>query len=163
MQTHQEIGTKLNLFFIDEVSPGSIFWKPRGASLYNNLIRLIRSLYDEYNYVEVVTPNIADKKLWEISGHWDKYRENMFLLEKERSTCKDNNDNNDAINNDSKGDCKQNNVNIDNVDVPNNDCHTDCHDNNQKYFGLKAMNCPMHCLVFKNMKPYSKDLPRSEE
>src|SRR5271170_2561531 len=81
MESHQELGNRLELFFIDETSPGSIFWKPRGAALFNNLIKIIRDLYDIYGYMEVVSPNIYDKKLWEISGHWDKYKENMFILE----------------------------------------------------------------------------------
>lgn len=81
MESHQELGNRLELFFIDETSPGSIFWKPRGALLFNNLIKIMRDLYDRYGYTEVVSPNIFDKKLWEMSGHWEKYRENMFLLE----------------------------------------------------------------------------------
>ena len=86
METHQELGNRLDLFFIDVTSPGSIFWKPRGALLFNNLIKIMRDLYDRYGYTEVVSPNIYNKKLWETSGHWEKYRENMFLLESSKTS-----------------------------------------------------------------------------
>jgi threonyl-tRNA synthetase len=89
MESHLELGNKLNLFFVSDVSPGSIFWKPRGTILFNNLIKLMRNLYDMYGYIEVVTPNIYDKKLWETSGHWDKYRENMFLIEQKDNDTND--------------------------------------------------------------------------
>jgi threonyl-tRNA synthetase len=89
MQSHQELGDSLNLFFIDQYSPGSIFWKPRGALLYNNLIAYMRQLYKLYGYQEVITPNIYDKKLWQKSGHWDKYRENMFLIQDNELDQKD--------------------------------------------------------------------------
>ena len=139
METHQEIGTRLELFFIDDTSPGSIFWKPRGTVLFNNLINIIRDLYDTYQYTEVITPNIFEKKLWETSGHWDKYRENMFLLE--------------DIHHDKPiiPDTDLSTIHLEKSDISE---HTDT----QK-FSLKAMNCAGHCLIFKHMKLLSKDLP----
>lgn len=86
MQTHQELGSKLRLFFIDETSPGSIFWLPHGTIVFNRMMEYIRYYYNLKGYHEVHGPTIYDKSLWETSGHWDKYRQNMFLLEQERYT-----------------------------------------------------------------------------
>jgi hypothetical protein len=84
--THQELGTRLKLFFMDETSPGSIFWLPHGAHIYNRLVEYIRYYYSLNGYSEVIGPNIYDKKLWETSGHWNVYRENMFIIEQGRYT-----------------------------------------------------------------------------
>jgi threonyl-tRNA synthetase len=69
------------LFFFDEKSPGSTLFLPRGTILYNNLVNYFRSEYSTRCYNEVITPNIFDKSLWETSGHWAKYKENMFIIE----------------------------------------------------------------------------------
>ena len=82
LKTHAELGNQLDLFFFDEKSPGSAFFLPAGAILYNNLLSYFRNQYITRGYQEVITPNIFDKSLWEISGHWDKYKENMFIIEK---------------------------------------------------------------------------------
>ncbi len=82
LKTHAELGNQLDLFFFDEKSPGSAFFLPAGAILYNNLLSYFRSEYMARGYQEVLTPNIFDKSLWETSGHWDKYKENMFIIEK---------------------------------------------------------------------------------
>lgn len=86
MKTHQEIGNNLKLFFFHEYSAGSCFFLPHGTILYNNLINYMRKLYLKYGYNEVNSPNIANEKLWKISGHWEKYKENMFIIE----NCKHN-------------------------------------------------------------------------
>lgn len=112
---HKDIGKKLKLFFFDDISPGSCFFLPHGAKLYIKLVSYLRSKYKELGYKEVITPNIYNKKLWEISGHWGKYKENMFILNK-------NKDENDE-------------------------------------FSLKPMNCPGHCMMFKNLSFSYKDLP----
>ena len=78
---HRKLGSELKLFFFDEMSPGSCFFLPEGAKIYNNLIDFLRSCYKKLGYKEVITPNLYDKKLWEVSGHWDKYKENMFLID----------------------------------------------------------------------------------
>lgn len=82
LKSHSELGNQLELFFFDEKSPGSAFFLPHGAILYNNLLSYFRNQYTSRGYQEVLTPNIFDKSLWETSGHWDKYRENMFIIEK---------------------------------------------------------------------------------
>jgi len=110
---HRRLGKKYELFFFDEISPGSCFWLPHGTRLYNKLISFIRVEYIKRGYTEVITPNIFDMKLWETSGHAAKYRENMFLFECEGTE-----------------------------------------------FGLKPMNCPGHCCMFKHSRKSYRDLPQ---
>jgi threonyl-tRNA synthetase len=76
---HRKLGKELELFMFHEFAPAMPFFLPRGASIYNRLADYIRSLYVEYGYEEVITPQIFDKKLFEISGHIQNYRENMYL------------------------------------------------------------------------------------
>ncbi len=76
---HRKIGQQLDLFSISEESPGSIFFHPKGAVIYNELMKLIREEYFKRGYHEVITPNILNKNLWVTSGHWDHYKENMYL------------------------------------------------------------------------------------
>jgi threonyl-tRNA synthetase len=146
-----ELGAHFDLFFQDDMSPGSIFWKPKGGELYNNLIRLMRVLYNEYGFIEVVSPNIFDKELWKTSGHWWKYRENMFILQQERYVDPED---------EAHGVLAENEENEENDE--NDECEndTDCEDNsNKKLFSLKGMNCPGHCVIFDKMRVYSKDMP----
>jgi threonyl-tRNA synthetase len=77
---HRKIGVELDLFHLDEVSPGSPFWHPKGMVIWNELEGLRRRENAARGYLEVKTPLIYDQKLWERSGHWEKYREHMFLI-----------------------------------------------------------------------------------
>jgi threonyl-tRNA synthetase len=77
---HRRLGTELDLFHMDEASPGSPFWHPKGMVVWNVLEDLRRSENLKRGYVEVKTPVIFDKTLWETSGHWEKFRDNMFLI-----------------------------------------------------------------------------------
>lgn len=77
---HRIIGRELKLFMFHEFSPGSCFFLPHGAKLYNNLLNFLRHCYDKLGYKEVMTPNIFNKQLWIMSGHWEKYKENMFVI-----------------------------------------------------------------------------------
>ncbi len=77
---HRRLGTQLDLFHFDEHSPGSPFWHPKGMALFNVLEDLRRSENTRRGYDEVRTPIIYDKSLWETSGHWEKFRENMFQI-----------------------------------------------------------------------------------
>ncbi|KAK0086695.1 hypothetical protein PV325_002692 [Microctonus aethiopoides] len=83
---HRKIGREQELFFFHELSPGSCFFQPRGAHIYNTLIDLIRSEYKKRGFQEVVTPNIYNSKLWQASGHWQHYAENMFSFDVEKET-----------------------------------------------------------------------------
>ncbi|EKX50234.1 hypothetical protein GUITHDRAFT_93029 [Guillardia theta CCMP2712] len=77
---HRNVGPHQELFFFHELSPGSAFWLPHGARIYNKLVDFIRSEYFKRGYQEVITPNVYNLKLWEISGHAAHYKENMFIF-----------------------------------------------------------------------------------
>lgn len=109
---HRMLGEKLNFFFFHEYSPGSPIFLPKGTIVYHELMELIREEYKKRNYHEVITPLLYEKTLWETSGHWQHYKENMFNLEIEK-----------------------------------------------KAFSLKPMNCPSHCLIYKNKLWSYKELP----
>jgi threonyl-tRNA synthetase len=81
---HRRLGRELDLFHIDEHSPGTIFWHPKGWTLWQELEQYMRRVYRENGYQEVRAPQILDKALWEKTGHWDKYRDNMFTTESEK-------------------------------------------------------------------------------
>mmetsp|Transcript_36162 Transcript_36162/g.70285 ORF Transcript_36162/g.70285 Transcript_36162/m.70285 type:complete len:690 (-) Transcript_36162:143-2212(-) len=110
---HRKIGKEQRLFFFHPMSPGSCFFLPHGARIYNKLISFIRGCYRERGFTEVVTPNIYNCDLWKTSGHYQNYREDMFLFE---TVDKDE-------------------------------------------YGMKPMNCPGHCLMFKHESRSYKDLP----
>jgi threonyl-tRNA synthetase len=80
---HRRLGRELDLFHTSELSPGGPFWHPRGMVIWNELISLWRTLNSERGYQEVRTPILYSVDLWKQSGHWDKYRDNMFFTEKE--------------------------------------------------------------------------------
>jgi len=80
---HRRLGPQLGLFTFSEVSPGSAFWLPAGTEVFNSLAALSREMGRERGYTEVKTPLLFDSSLWKTSGHWDKYRENMFVTESE--------------------------------------------------------------------------------
>ncbi|ORM42022.1 putative threonine-tRNA ligase [Babesia sp. Xinjiang] len=110
---HRIIGTNLNLFHFDNVhSPGSCFWLPNGAKIYNRLVDFMRENYRLRGYQEVITPNIFSCELWKTSGHYDNYKENMYMFT------------------------------VDELE-----------------WGMKGMNCPGHCLMFKHMNPSYRQLP----
>jgi threonyl-tRNA synthetase len=77
---HRKLGKELDLFHFHPFSPGAAFWTPKGTTLYNTLATFMRRLTGETGYVEIKTPLLFNKGLWEISGHWGKYKENMFLV-----------------------------------------------------------------------------------
>ncbi len=78
---HRKIGKEMDLFHIQEEAVGSIFWHPKGWKLYRTVEAYIRRRQEQNGYEEVRTPQLVDRKLWELSGHWDKYRKNMFIAE----------------------------------------------------------------------------------
>jgi threonyl-tRNA synthetase len=78
---HRKLGKEMNLFHFQEEAPGMVFWHPDGWTIYRLLQEFIRNKLEKYDYKEINTPQVVDRKLWEASGHWDKYRENMFITE----------------------------------------------------------------------------------
>ncbi|KAJ3415681.1 threonyl-tRNA synthetase [Chytridiales sp. JEL 0842] len=109
---HRKIGVEQELFFFHELSPGSCFFLPNGTRIYNTLVELQRSEYRKRGFKEVITPNMYNTKLWDISGHNQNYKENMFSFEIEKES-----------------------------------------------FALKPMNCPGHCLMFRNKDRSYRELP----
>ncbi len=81
---HRKLGRELDLFHIDEHAPGLVFWHPKGWTLWQGVEQYMRKVYQDNGYLEVKGPQIIDKTLWEKTGHWDKYRENMFTTESEK-------------------------------------------------------------------------------
>ena len=81
---HRRLGRELDLFHIDEHSPGTVFWHPKGWTIWQEVEQYMRRVYRDNGYQEVKGPQILDKGLWEKTGHWDKYRENMFTTESEK-------------------------------------------------------------------------------
>lgn len=109
---HRNIGKQQSLFFFDEVSPGSCFFFPDGAKIYNKLIEFMRTELKYRNYQEVISPNMFNVNLWKTSGHYENFKEDMFSLQIEKQE-----------------------------------------------FALKPMNCPGHCLIFKQKLRSYKELP----
>jgi threonyl-tRNA synthetase len=81
---HRKLGRELDLFHLDEHSPGTVFWHPKGWTLWQEVEQYMRRIYRDNGYQEVKGPQILDKALWEKTGHWEKYRDNMFTTESEK-------------------------------------------------------------------------------
>jgi threonyl-tRNA synthetase len=81
---HRRLGRELDLFHIDDHAPGVVFWHPKGWSIWQEVEQYMRRVYRENGYLEVKGPQLLDKSLWEKTGHWEKYRENMFTTESEK-------------------------------------------------------------------------------
>ena len=78
---HRKLGREMDLFHMQEEAPGMVFWHPNGWRVYTQLQDYMRRMQDSHGYVEVNTPQVVNRKLWEASGHWDNYQENMFIVE----------------------------------------------------------------------------------
>lgn len=139
---HRKLGKELHLFMFHEWAPASPFFLPRGAFVYNGLIGYIRAQYARRGYSEVITPQVFDKALWERSGHWENYRDNMFL----------------AFGSDAMS--VEGERGIPMRDVFPLPAGSKAADARMDYVcGCKAMNCPSHCLLFAaDLKSY-RDLP----
>jgi threonyl-tRNA synthetase len=81
---HRRLGRELDLFHLDEHSPGTVFWHPAGWTVWQQVEQYMRAVYRDHGYREVKGPQILDRALWEKTGHWDKYRDNMFTTESEK-------------------------------------------------------------------------------
>jgi threonyl-tRNA synthetase len=81
---HRRLGRELDLFHLDEHSPGTVFWHPNGWTVWQEVEQYMRAVYRDNGYREVRGPQILDKALWEKTGHWEKYRDNMFTTESEK-------------------------------------------------------------------------------
>ncbi|WP_140627597.1 threonine--tRNA ligase [Methylibium rhizosphaerae] len=81
---HRKLGRELDLFHIDDHAPGVVFWHPKGWTVWQQVEQYMRAVYRDNGYQEVKGPQLLDKTLWEKTGHWDKYRDNMFTTESEK-------------------------------------------------------------------------------
>lgn len=81
---HRKLGRELDLFHIDDHAPGVVFWHPKGWTVWQEVEQYMRRVYRDNGYQEVKGPQLLDSSLWEKTGHWDKYRENMFTTESEK-------------------------------------------------------------------------------
>jgi threonyl-tRNA synthetase len=127
---HRKLGKELDLVMFDEVAPAMPFFLPKGAFVYNRMIQYVRDLYEREGYEEVITPLAYDPELFRTSGHLGNYNENMFRLWTEDQV-------EDVIA--AKGDLKET--------------------LQGKSFALKPMNCPSHCVIFKNKRRSYRELP----
>uniref|UniRef100_A0A8C6E9W1 Threonine--tRNA ligase, mitochondrial n=1 Tax=Moschus moschiferus TaxID=68415 RepID=A0A8C6E9W1_MOSMO len=129
LRDHRRIGKEQELFFFHELSPGSCFFLPRGTRVYNALVAFIRAEYTRRGFSEVKTPTLFSTKLWEVSGHWEHYREDMFALQP---------------------------PDLDRPSSSQND-HSGSHPTD--ILALKPMNCPAHCLMFAHRPRSWRELP----
>ncbi|MCZ4256811.1 threonine--tRNA ligase [Sulfitobacter sp. G21635-S1] len=126
---HRKLGREMDLFHMQEEAPGQVFWHPNGWTIYTTLQDYMRRKQRAGGYREINTPQIVDRKLWELSGHWDKYQHHMFIVEVDESRDGENDD-----------------------AAATNKAET-------RINALKPMNCPCHVQVYnQGLKSY-RDLP----
>ena len=130
---HRRLGREMNLFHIQEEARGSVFWHPKGWSLYRSCERYMRTRLEAAGYVEVKTPQLVDRALWERSGHWEKFRDHMFIAEVDESAG---------------------HVHDDTEAAPVGDAEGGVH-----HLALKPMNCPCHVQIFRQGIKSYRDLP----
>jgi threonyl-tRNA synthetase len=126
---HRKIGREMQLFFFDPISPGCPFFMPKGTIILNELLDYVRRLYRRYGYSEVVTPQVFRNSMFNTSGHWENFRENMFL----------------------SPDPEAEGTDAHSVDTGPEGW--------RRGYGLKPMNCPGHTFVYKAEKRSYRDLP----
>ncbi|XP_027479014.1 threonine--tRNA ligase, mitochondrial isoform X4 [Zalophus californianus] len=129
LRDHRRIGKAQELFFFHELSPGSCFFLPRGTRVYNALVAFIRAEYTRRGFSEVKSPTLFSTKLWELSGHWEHYQEDMFALQPPGS------------------------------DGPTSSPSDHSTSHPTDTLALKPMNCPAHCLMFAHRPRSWRELP----
>ncbi|MFO0548247.1 MAG: threonine--tRNA ligase [Polyangiaceae bacterium] len=157
---HRKLGKELELFMFHEFAPAMPFLLPRGAFVYNRLTQLMRELYVEFGYEEVVTPQIFDAKLFLTSGHLPNYRENMYLpmtaehLDEAKMSLRLGVDTSAAAAHDHHAHAHEYHAKDRERDAAVVD-HLDA----MERLGLKPMNCPSHCLIFGQRRRSYRELP----
>ena len=133
---HRKVGKELDLVMFDELAPAMPFFLPKGAFVYNRMIQYLRDLYEAEGYQEVITPLAFDAELFRTSGHLGNYNENMYRLWTEdqwEEAIKTTEEGNTAITHQARM--------------------------QRSSFALKPMNCPSHCVIFKNKRRSYRELP----
>jgi threonyl-tRNA synthetase len=133
---HRKLGKEMDLFHLQEEAQGSVFWHPKGWSLYRTCERYMRDRLDNAGYVEVKTPQLVDRALWERSGHWEKFREHMFIAEVDEGA----------------GHASES------ADAAVDETPADV-EGAIKHLALKPMNCPCHVQIFRQGIKSYRDLP----
>ncbi|MDA0998390.1 MAG: threonine--tRNA ligase, partial [Proteobacteria bacterium] len=128
---HRRIGREMDLFHLQDEARGSVFWHPKGWSLYRTCERYMRMRLEAAGYVEVKTPQLVDRDLWERSGHWEKFREHMFVAEVDEGRAHTD----------------------DHADAETKAPAT------VRHLALKPMNCPCHVQIFRQGLKSYRDLP----
>ena len=146
---HRKLGKELELFMFHEWAPAMPFLLPRGAFVYNGLVQYIRGLYRDEGYEEVITPQIFDKRLFETSGHWDNYTENMFFATSEDRLEELFLDKSFAPRVAELAQAKQRGDKERSQELLKS----------MVDLAQKPMNCPSHCLIFKNRRRSYRELP----
>ncbi|KAF9904484.1 hypothetical protein EC991_002644 [Linnemannia zychae] len=142
---HRIIGKNQGLFAVHQASPGSAFMLPHGTRIVERLMRFMRQQYRKYGFEEVMTPLMYKRELWETSGHWQNYKDDMFQVQR---GC-DHHHGHDHTHG-QEGDNKEKGATS--AAAPLAEGH-------DEVFGLKPMNCPGHCLIFDMSTRSYKDLP----
>ncbi|KAG0325744.1 54S ribosomal protein L39, mitochondrial [Dissophora globulifera] len=132
---HRVVGRSQGLFAVHPSSPGSAFMLPHGTRIVERLMRFMRQQYRKYGFEEVMTPLLYKKELWETSGHWQNYKDDMFQVHRG---------------------CDHHGRHLQKAD---NDLGAPPAEGHDEIFGLKPMNCPGHCLIFDMSTRSYKDLP----
>lgn len=135
---HRKLGREMNLFHIQEEAQGSVFWHPDGWTLYRICEKYMRLRLEDAGYVEVKTPQLVDRDLWERSGHWEKFRDHMFIAEVDEASNDTASENTGDV--DAAAPAVANEANI-------------------KHLALKPMNCPCHVQIFRQGIKSYRDLP----
>ena len=132
---HRRLGRELNLFHLQEEAAGSVFWHPQGHTLYRTIKNYIRGRLKTAGYKEVKTPQLVNKTLWQDSGHWEKYRHNMYVT----------------------GESPRDDSTVDSLDPKQ--FGLNCVAVNDGNFALKPMNCPCHVQIFNAQNVSYRQLP----
>ncbi|KAF8948873.1 54S ribosomal protein L39, mitochondrial [Haplosporangium gracile] len=138
---HRIIGKNQGLFAVHQASPGSAFMLPHGTRIVERLMRFMRQQYRKYGFEEVMTPLMYKKELWETSGHWQNYKDDMFQVQR---GCDHQHHHGHEHSHEQESESKEK--------APLAEGH-------DEVFGLKPMNCPGHCLIFDMSTRSYKDLP----
>ena len=135
---HRRLGREMDLFHFQEEAMGSVFWHEKGWILYRVIEQYMRHRLEAADYIEVKTPQLVDRALWELSGHWDKFRENMFVAEVDEGKA--------TQVSESRG-------------AEGSGARTDGGNDTMHHLALKPMNCPCHVQIFnQGIKSY-RSLP----
>ena len=132
---HRRLGREMDLFHLQDVAIGSVFWHPKGWTLYRTVQEYMRQKLKVGGYVEVNTPQLVDRALWEDSGHWEKFRENMFITEVDETRGGG-----------------ETHADVEDLAKPSINSA-------RKFLALKPMNCPCHVQIFKQGITSYRDLP----